>query len=92
MKSIVTVVMMVIGLLYLLMKAVEAPGGGPEKKAAVIAAFRDLVGILPIPAWAKALFLLEPVVGTVIDLMIGLLNKSGWFEEDAPDPLPAPSG
>ena len=54
-------------------------GTGATKKAESVAALQGMISKLGIPDWAKAIFGSEMVLGTLVDMTVGTLNKLGIF-------------
>ena len=72
------IVAAVVALVMALIAAVESPGNGAEKKALVVGKAAELMAILPLPVWAKFTFGNRLVLGVLVDLLVGVLNKIGW--------------
>ena len=82
MSKIFQIVATALGLLLSLINAAEQPGTGADKKASVIAAFKQLIGQLGLPAWAVTLFSMDALLSILVDLIVAGLNKTGWFDEN----------
>lgn len=87
MLTIFTYAQQALTILIALVMLVERKGDGAAKKAEVIDGLQLALAALPIPTWIKAIFAIDAVVGTLIDITVSLLNKTGWFTTTA-DPAP----
>jgi hypothetical protein len=87
--GIIDLVVAALGLIASVIVAVESPGGGAEKRALVVAKAKQLLNDLPLPGWAKFLFGQDALIGILVDLLVGALNKSGTFVHGEPTPAPA---
>lgn len=83
------VVSQVIAVLALLVQLVERPGEGAQKKEEVttlyLEALAKLVAAGTFPAWVQAVFGQAEFIGWVIDLVIGLVNRMGFFDHEVSD-------
>ena len=87
-SNILNIVSQIIAVLTALVLAVERPSEGAQKKAEVIAALKLALAVLPIPAWAKLIFMNDTVLGVIVDLVVSTLNKTGWVTPTEPVPAP----
>lgn len=90
-SRIIEIAAQVVGVLASLVYAVERPGEGAAKKAEVIAAAQAIILALPLPGWVKVLFANATVLGVIVDLLVSVLNRTGWFDADGSAPAPSPS-
>lgn len=91
-SNILNIVAQVIAILTALVLAVERPGEGEQKKTEVVTAIKEVLLVAPIPAWARAIFTIDAVVGVIVDLLVATLNKTGWFKPAEAELAPSPSG
>ena len=87
MSKILEVLGLLVGLVPVvitLIKQVETPGFGAEKKKAVLDAIGLFYDNLGITAISKEKLL--GIVGGLCDIIVGLLNVTGWFKSGNPTP------
>ena len=57
--------------------------GGDAKKKQAIAEIKELLRVAvengKIPSWLGAIFSIDAILGMLIDWIVGILNKSGFF-------------
>lgn len=84
-SKILDYVSQIIALIGMLVSLVEKQGGGEEKKAEVIAKFKEIVSALEsegvFPSWLARIFVIDTVVGTIIDIIVSIANKTGFFNK-----------
>jgi len=72
----------IVPIVITLIKQVETPGFGAEKKKAVLDAIGLFYDNLGITAISKEKLL--GIVGGLCDIIVGLLNVTGWFKNSNP--------
>jgi hypothetical protein len=80
-------------LLALIQLAEQPDVAGPDKRQEVLKNFSNLLPYIPMPEWLRALIGTPSIAGILIDLLVSLLNRMGWFEIGSVppvDPTPAP--
>ena len=77
--NIIELAMSVLGMLSAIIGAVESPGSGAAKKADALSSAKQVLAELPLPAWAKAIFGNDTVLGVLIDLLVSIANNKGLF-------------
>ena len=85
MSKILEILGLLVGLIPVvvsLIKQVETPGFGPEKKKAVLDAIGLFYDNLGITAISKDKLL--GIVGGLCDIIVGLFNVVGWFKTSNP--------
>lgn len=70
----------VVAILKEAIEAVEIPGYGPEKKAAVL----DIVKVSLLAFAAPDIDKLVALAGSIIDVLVGIWNLAGKFKKPAP--------
>lgn len=54
---------------------------GATKRAEAIVKVKELLAVIQLPDWAKAVFVNDAVIGGFIDLLVFVLNKTGVFQK-----------
>jgi len=82
--QVVKVLIAVVPFIRVLMKQVEIPGSGAEKKAAVLKGLAEVINKLPWELTDRAKEIVLDVAGIIIDITIGVLNLMGhnWGEQE----------
>lgn len=84
----INIVLYLIPVIESLIRTIETPGNGPEKRATVIAA---TMAVLDVVLKLSGLKILTPeqeamiagYIGTIVDIIVGVFNKTGKFVHKA---------
>ena len=82
--QVVKVLIAVVPFIRVLMKQVEVPGNGAEKKVAVLQGLSEVINKLPWELTDRVKEIVLDVAGVLIDITIGVLNILGhnWGERE----------
>lgn len=93
-KTIFNWIQIILSIYTFVIALVEEHGvGGDAKKKEAITKIKELVqGAVSngkIPSWLGAIFSLDAILGIAIDIIVGWLNKTGFFTHSGTENTPA---